>query len=97
MIVNYEEKKGVEDMTATVYKINELFETIQGEGSFTGQPSIFIRLQGCPVACSWCDTKHTWEINLDQQVSASDMLNKAQATIRSVFFIIIIFKLEKSR
>ena len=78
MIVNYEEKKGVEDMTATVYKINELFETIQGEGSFTGQPSIFIRLQGCPVACSWCDTKHTWEINLDQQVSASDMLNKAQ-------------------
>ena len=33
------------------YKINELFETIQGEGAFTGQPSIFIRLQGCPVAC----------------------------------------------
>lgn len=58
------------------YKINELFETIQGEGAFTGQPSIFIRLQGCPVACSWCDTKHTWEVNLDDQVSQSDMLNK---------------------
>jgi len=60
----------------TTYKINELFETIQGEGSFTGQPSIFIRLQGCPVACSWCDTKHTWEIKLDDEVSAEQMLNK---------------------
>lgn len=58
------------------YKINELFETIQGEGAFTGQPSIFIRLQGCPVGCSWCDTKHTWEINLDDQVNQQTMLNK---------------------
>ena len=62
----------------TTYKINELFETIQGEGSFTGQPSIFIRLQGCPVACSWCDTKHTWDINIEDKVSPSDMLHKAQ-------------------
>lgn len=58
------------------YKINELFETIQGEGSFTGQPSIFIRLQGCPVGCSWCDTKHTWDINLEDQVSSKVMLEK---------------------
>jgi 7-carboxy-7-deazaguanine synthase len=58
------------------YKINELFETIQGEGAFTGQPSIFIRLQGCPVACSWCDTKHTWDINLEDEVNASAMLTK---------------------
>ena len=65
-------------MKNTSYKINELFETIQGEGSYTGQPSIFIRLQGCPVGCSWCDTKHTWEIKLDQQVDSADMLSKAQ-------------------
>jgi 7-carboxy-7-deazaguanine synthase len=60
----------------THYKINELFETIQGEGAFTGQPSIFIRLQGCPVACSWCDTKHTWEINLTDEIPTDNMLNK---------------------
>ncbi len=64
-------------MLHSTYKINELFETIQGEGAFTGQPSIFIRLQGCPVACSWCDTKHTWEINLDQEVPTQQMLNKS--------------------
>ena len=63
-----------------IYKINELFETIQGEGSFTGQPSIFIRLQGCPVGCSWCDTKHTWEIKLDDQVSPTVMLTKTEET-----------------
>lgn len=62
------------------YKINELFETIQGEGSFTGQPSIFIRLQGCPVGCSWCDTKHTWEIDLSDEVSQEAMLAKSQET-----------------
>ncbi len=62
------------------YKINELFETIQGEGAFTGQPSIFIRLQGCPVACSWCDTKHTWDINLEDEIKSSSMLSKTQET-----------------
>ena len=62
---------------STKYKINELFETIQGEGAFTGQPSIFIRLQGCPVACSWCDTKHTWEINLEDKVDQQTMMNKS--------------------
>ncbi|WP_448569726.1 7-carboxy-7-deazaguanine synthase QueE [Thalassotalea ganghwensis] len=60
------------------YKINELFQTIQGEGAFTGQPSIFIRLQGCPVGCSWCDTKHTWEIKPDLSVSVDTMLAKTQ-------------------
>ncbi|WP_394173331.1 7-carboxy-7-deazaguanine synthase QueE [Thalassotalea litorea] len=62
------------------YKINEMFETIQGEGSFTGQPSIFIRLQGCPVGCSWCDTKHTWEIDPQREVSAPVMLSKNAET-----------------
>jgi len=62
------------------YKINELFETIQGEGSFTGQPSIFIRLQGCPVACSWCDTKHTWDIVLSDEITQDVMLTKSQET-----------------
>lgn len=62
------------------YKINEIFETIQGEGSFTGQPSIFIRLQGCPVGCSWCDTKHTWDIELSDEVTKDVLLAKSQET-----------------
>jgi 7-carboxy-7-deazaguanine synthase len=53
--------------------VNEMFETIQGEGSYTGTPAIFIRLQGCPVGCPWCDTKHTWEV-LPERVQASDVV-----------------------
>ncbi|MBN2723249.1 MAG: radical SAM protein [Deltaproteobacteria bacterium] len=41
-------------------KINvfEIFRSIQGESSFQGYPCIFIRLAGCPLDCSWCDTPH---------------------------------------
>jgi len=40
----------------TKYKVNEQFDSVQGEGALTGIPSTFIRLQGCPVGCSWCDS-----------------------------------------
>ena len=43
--------------------INETFATIQGEATFAGTPSLFIRTQGCPVWCSWCDTKFTWHLS----------------------------------
>lgn len=62
------------------YKVNEIFETIQGEGSFTGVPAIFIRLQGCPVGCSWCDTKHTWAVNPDLQVQPDTVMAKSAET-----------------
>ena len=54
-----------------------MFETIQGEGAYTGIPSIFVRLQGCPVGCPWCDTKHTWEIKADLSVSPEDVIAKS--------------------
>jgi len=81
------------------YKINELFETIQGEGAFTGQPSIFIRLQGCPVGCAWCDTKHTWEIKNAEQVICQVMLTKKQETeqwsLLSINEILVVIKDQK--
>lgn len=59
-----------------MYKINEIFETLQGEATYTGTPSIFVRLQGCPVGCAWCDTKHTWEVNLEDKVSSDAVIEK---------------------
>lgn len=59
-----------------MYKVNEVFETIQGEASFTGCPSIFIRLQGCPVGCAWCDTKQTWHTDDQYLVSLDDTVEK---------------------
>lgn len=63
-----------------MYKVNEVFETIQGEGSYTGIAAIFVRLQGCPVGCSWCDTKHTWNINPDLSRPLADIVRKARET-----------------
>jgi len=60
-----------------LYPINEMFQTLQGEGFYTGAPAIFIRLQGCPVGCSWCDTKHTWEKYADQQQPLTNIVHKA--------------------
>lgn len=59
-----------------MYQINEIFETIQGEASFTGTPSIFVRLQGCPVGCSWCDTKQTWDAKTSYVVSLEQTVEK---------------------
>lgn len=56
--------------------LNEIFESIQGEGSFTGAPSIFVRLQGCPVGCAWCDTKHSWYLDEKHQTTFSEVVAK---------------------
>lgn len=45
--------------------VSEVLQTIQGEATLTGTPSVFVRLQGCVVGCSWCDTKHTWPTTAD--------------------------------
>lgn len=39
-------------------KVNEIFYSIQGEGTFTGTPAIFIRFAGCNLKCDFCDTEH---------------------------------------
>jgi len=39
-------------------KISEIFESLQGEGKYAGNPALFIRLSGCTRNCSFCDTKY---------------------------------------
>jgi len=42
-------------------KVNEIFYSIQGESSFSGIPFVFVRLAGCNLRCSYCDTKYAYE------------------------------------
>jgi 7-carboxy-7-deazaguanine synthase len=45
----------------SLLSVNEIFgPTFQGEGPFTGQTCIFVRLAICPLRCKWCDTWYTW-------------------------------------
>lgn len=60
--------------------VNEVVSTIQGEGSYTGTPAVFVRLQFCPVGCPWCDTKHTWKLDINEEISFDDMIAKTKDT-----------------
>jgi 7-carboxy-7-deazaguanine synthase len=42
-------------------RVSEIFLSLQGEGPLAGVPAHFLRLQGCSVGCSWCDTKYSWD------------------------------------
>ncbi len=50
-------------------KINEIFSSLQGEGLRQGEPTIFIRLSGCNLRCSFCDTSQAWEEGRDMPLA----------------------------
>ncbi len=41
-------------------KVTEIFHSIQGESSHAGRPCVFVRLTGCPLRCTWCDTAYAF-------------------------------------
>ncbi len=55
-------------------KVNEIFKSIQGEGSFAGKLCSFVRLTGCNLRCSYCDTKYAYEKGYD--LSTEEIVEK---------------------
>ncbi len=41
-------------------RINEIFYSLQGESTFVGQPCVLVRLTGCQMRCTWCDTEYSF-------------------------------------
>jgi organic radical activating enzyme len=52
------------DDTGRKLPLVEEFYSVQGEGCNTGRAAYFIRVGGCDVCCSWCDTKYSWNAEL---------------------------------
>ena len=46
--------------TAVRLRITEIFASLQGESTRVGLPTVFVRLTGCPLRCSWCDTAYAF-------------------------------------
>jgi len=52
--------KSIETIRNKTLRINEIFFSVQGETRYTGLPTIFIRLTGCPLRCHYCDTAYAF-------------------------------------
>jgi len=55
-------------------QIKEIFVSIQGEGFYAGQSSVFIRTQGCDIGCHWCDEPNSWDFNNGLELSLEEIL-----------------------
>ena len=58
-------------------RITEIFHSIQGESSYVGQPCVFVRLTGCPLRCTWCDTEYSFYGGTD--ISFEEILAKVKS------------------
>jgi 7-carboxy-7-deazaguanine synthase len=64
-------------------RVSEIFFSLQGETSRVGLPTVFVRLTGCPLRCSYCDTEYAFHGG--KRISISDILAEvATYTVRHV-------------
>ncbi len=60
--------------------ISEIFYSIQGEGTRSGLPCVFVRLQGCELRCSWCDTPYALDIKqIESIMNGAEIIDKIKS------------------
>jgi len=67
-----------EAINSVYLPVVETFHSLQGEGAWTGVSAFFIRLAGCDVGCTWCDTKESWNPKRHQQRNVAELTQEAK-------------------
>ena len=58
-------------------QITEIYKSLQGESTHAGLPCVFVRLTGCNLRCSWCDSEYTFSGG--HRMTADEILNQVEA------------------
>jgi 7-carboxy-7-deazaguanine synthase len=58
-------------------RVTEIFHSVQGESTFAGFPCVFVRLTGCPLRCTWCDTDYAFFGGTDRSID--DILDQVRS------------------
>jgi 7-carboxy-7-deazaguanine synthase len=59
-----------------VLRVTEIFRSIQGESTHAGRPCTFVRLTGCPMRCTWCDSEYTFTGG--EHISLDDVMKQVR-------------------
>jgi len=66
------------DSEGKMLPLVEEFFSLQGEGFHTGKAAYFIRLGGCDVGCSWCDSRFSWNPDIHPLVPAEEIIRNVK-------------------
>ncbi len=68
-----------------IMQISEIYKSLQGESTYTGLPCVFVRLTGCNLRCTWCDTEYSFyggkKMTLEQVFDEVEHLNPSRGLV----------------
>jgi 7-carboxy-7-deazaguanine synthase len=67
---------GLKSKISPMLRVTEIFRSIQGESTHAGRPCTFVRLTGCPMRCTWCDSEYTFTGG--EHISIDEIMQKVR-------------------